>query len=151
MQGCTLRNVNIQTNAVIHGVVGFIIGFTSGNSIVLLDSIKIEYSACNITADIVFLGSFAGSQQSWQSSAKVVIKNSEIYSAQMYYQNQTKAFINFIIRIHGSELTNGLIQISSTKSLGFSSVNGVPVKNCEDVKVQYINGNNYVSDNGCIE
>ncbi|CAL6084364.1 Hypothetical_protein [Hexamita inflata] len=150
IQGCTIQNINIQSTSSIHGVVGFIMGFISGNSILIFDSVNIFFATSNITADTVFSSSFAGSQQSQLSSANVTIINSQIYSAQIQYQNQTQALIHFIIRPQSSALIHGLIQIQSTKSLGFSSINGVPVKNCEDVKVQYINGNNIITDNGCI-
>ncbi|CAL6015231.1 Hypothetical_protein [Hexamita inflata] len=148
--GGEIYNLNIASKAIVNGVAGSVIGFATGNSNITIDSIIINNAINNVTAQSVFAGSFAGSQASQQSYAFVKITNSEIYSVKIYYQNQTLVLINFILRPQLAELTNGLIQISSTKSLGFSSINGIPVSNCENVQVQYINGNNYISENGCI-
>ncbi|CAL6045549.1 Hypothetical_protein [Hexamita inflata] len=150
IDGSRVFNVNIRITTVHNGVAGSVIGFITQNSNITINNIKVQSSTNNITAKFVFAGSFAGSQWSQSNNSFVKITNSEIYSVKIYYQNQTTISINFIICPQFPELTNSLIQISSTKSLGFSSINGISVSNCENVQVQQINGNNFISENGCL-
>ncbi|CAL6058909.1 Hypothetical_protein [Hexamita inflata] len=143
-------NINIVSISTVDAVAGSAIGFITYNSNITIDQLIIHNTIINVSAKYVFAGSFAGSQWSQYNNSFVQIFNSEIYSVQIFYQNQMSTFINLILRPQWPLLTNSQIKISSTKSLGFSSINGIPVSNCENVQVQYINGNNFISESGCV-
>ncbi|CAL5977692.1 Hypothetical_protein [Hexamita inflata] len=148
--GGSVINTNLSVISGIDGVIGSVYGTITDNVNITIDSLLIKTSIINITAKSVWAGVFAGTQYSSSSLSNIKISNSQIYSVQIYYRNQTNVFINFIMRQQLQSQANGLMYISSTKSLGFSSVNGIPVSNCENVQVQLINGNNFISENGCI-
>ncbi|CAL6009954.1 Hypothetical_protein [Hexamita inflata] len=150
ISGASVISTNMSISSQCDGVIGSGFGIITENVNVTIDNLKIYSSIINISAKSVYAGSFAGTQYSSSSQTLIKISNSQIYSVQINYQNQTNVYINLILRQQLQSLTNGLLYISSTKSLGFSSINGVTVSNCENVQAQLVNGNNFISENGCI-
>ncbi|CAL6056594.1 Hypothetical_protein [Hexamita inflata] len=140
---------NFTLNAKYYNEIGVAIGklfetqTTILNDVVISHIIHVIEGNCSSTG--AFLGNIYSSNQ--QLRTQTQIYNSLIDSINIYSTTQYN-FNNLISQCPNSAF--GQIQISQTKSLGFSSINGVTIPNCEKVQVQQLGGNYYISDSGCI-
>ncbi|CAL6046352.1 Hypothetical_protein [Hexamita inflata] len=148
-------NISSQTRHNNYGYcyTGSIIGKGIDITTFVIDNVKAQNIINNNVGYMVFSGAFIGALQTDThivANSLIKIMNSEINSIQIYYTAYNYKLINIILGLTTPATNVNTIQISSTKSLGFSSVNGVSIGNCENVQVQQINGNYQISENGCI-
>ncbi|CAL6040003.1 Hypothetical_protein [Hexamita inflata] len=145
-----IQYTNISSNTNQSGIIGAAIGSLVECDITVFDNLQIHnVRIVMISGNSLTSGSFIGMQYSSNSQqpTQTYIRNSIIDSIYINTQS-TRQQINLITQYPNVQY--GTIQITSTKSIGISNINGAPIINCENVQVQLINGNNFISENGCI-
>ncbi|CAL6065731.1 Hypothetical_protein [Hexamita inflata] len=147
----SITDSNITANVTDNSVIGTGIGLLDDTKIAIFDNIVFKNIIHNLNGSNAYSGVFVALLRSTnkQNITLTQIRNSLIDSVQI----QSQAAYNnlkFILYSQYPELEVGVILISSTKSIGFSNVKGIVVNNCDNVQVQQINGNNSISNNGCI-
>ncbi|CAL5991404.1 Hypothetical_protein [Hexamita inflata] len=149
LQLSSITNSNISSKSISTSCTGSVLGNVQDIQIVVIDNVNLVNIINNNIGNYVFSGSFIGRYTSNISSSLTQITNSAIFSIQIHYSAYNYKYINLIFGVVPALNTN-IISTASTKSLGFSSINGITISNCENVQVQNINGNNFISENGCV-
>ncbi|CAL6055929.1 Hypothetical_protein [Hexamita inflata] len=148
IQNSCIQNSNFTLNAYTNAAGAAICQQHETQSIIINNIVIrniIFYIAGNSSSSGSFFSSIYSTNQQIRSLTQ--IQNSLIDSINIYSTAQFN-YNNIISQCPNSAF--GQIYISSTKSLGFSSINGVSIPNCEDVHVQLLDGSFFISDSGCI-
>ncbi|CAL6048295.1 Hypothetical_protein [Hexamita inflata] len=143
-----ISSTRLTAQATVDCVIGSAIGFVTDNSNATIDCVKIMNVLNQLVAHRVFSGSFFGSVLTTVSSSQTIVANSEVYSVYINYA-ATISIASVLLSLQYPAVSSGYLSVANTKSLGFSSINGVLIGNCEAVIVQNISGNNYLSQTGC--
>ncbi|CAL6064008.1 Hypothetical_protein [Hexamita inflata] len=136
----TIKNVNF-TNTGMIGLVqaATIIGQSQGN--VTLSDLQLKNNIIKTSGTIIYTSAIIGQFIPYSATNNInslIILNSNIQSITMLTQNSSIQYIQFIAFI--SSFLDTQITIQNSNSLGFSSVNGIRINNCESLQVINVNG-----------
>ncbi|CAL5994226.1 Hypothetical_protein [Hexamita inflata] len=127
-------------------VVGGVIGFSVRSNITLFDTDVSNLFMYSFSVGPVYCSSFIGAVAAYTQDL-ILIQNSDVYSINMLYSG-SPLYINFLVYYQIRFLVNIKTEVINSQSSGFSTMNGVPVTNCQQ-KIRNDGVTYYINNDGC--
>ncbi|CAL6096572.1 Hypothetical_protein [Hexamita inflata] len=144
-----LSNVNITVTGLTNAAyVSAIIGLQRGNvTIIDVDIKNIGLSSSSVNN---YVSSIVGGYRPYSNNSDTLnIVNTNIQTVTILTQNSTTNSIKQLIAYNPPQYYNFTIQVQRSQSIGYSSINGVRINNCDQLKAIIVNNEYLITNSGC--